>query len=276
MQRILTLVSLAFLCLFLKIEVGFSQDLIERTQMKQTVSKSSNSPNVIARRLAAYKRTNAVSRSQVSPFKIAETIPSVTENFATEAIFLEMQSAIVENMLQNAPTLLSIDIPVNEKSSFTLDLYRVEVYSEDFRLRTEDNKVLEIAADRGIFYRGIIKGNPNSLASVTIFDDFIRIVVGDDDDNYIIGKSKGMANHVLYNDKNLLLPPPPACGVSDIFDLQKEGFRPNNTQATSRNSMPECVPIYHLGVPVAGWRDVEPQVGRLGVRVGPVDEADAR
>jgi len=97
--------------------------------------------------------------------------------------------------------------------------------------------------NNGVFYRGIVKGDNNSIASASIFGEEIRIMIGDEEGNYVIGKLKDAPSHVLYNDRNLLLKEPPGCAAGDAQNLGKDNFRPQ-INGTSRNSLNKCVPIY--------------------------------
>ena len=68
-----------------------------------------------------------------------------------------------------------------------LDLYKVNLFAEGFHVDTD--KAKNIAYDKGVHYRGIVKGDYNSVASFNFFPNELNGVASNDDlNNLVIGK----------------------------------------------------------------------------------------
>lgn len=221
----------------------FSQDLIQRTRNGSFVERNT-SPNAIARELTSRLQGSAARNAAFDPFEIAPQVDGLTETFTSDAVYLELKESVINNLIEQQLPTLTLNIPVDQKQSFELELYRVDLYSEDFRMRTNDGAIIRDAPNKGLFYRGIVAGDKSSLVAVSIFDNFIRITIGDNEGNYIIGKTDNNSQHILYNDRSLLLPPPPGCENTDFLTITKDGFQADSEKSTSRSMMDKCVPIY--------------------------------
>jgi len=110
---------------------------------------------------------------------------------------------------------LSFTLPTNS-GTISLDLVRVNPYSEDFVLTTSDGRTVT-NYDQGQHYRGVIAGDPNSVAAVSIYDGKIMAMFSDaNEGNMILAPTKHDESvYVLYNDllhKNM---PQSECSTPD-------------------------------------------------------------
>jgi len=240
MLKYFPLLNLFFVFFMVKNE-AYSQDLIERTQQQITRQSSQTEPNEMAK-LVAQNYQGTPRFNEFSPFEVNEDVNSLTENYALGSVHLDIKENQLDAFIREQPTTTTLKIPVDQKSFFELTLFKVDLFAEDFIYRTSDGQDLT-TLNRGVFYRGIVKGDNNSIASASIFGQEIRIMIGDDDGNYVIGKLKDGDAHVLYNDRKLLLAAPPGCVVGDAQNLGKENLQ-TQIAGTARNSMAKCVPIY--------------------------------
>ena len=240
MLKYFPLLNLFFVFFMVKNE-GYTQDLIERTQQQITRQSNETEPNELAK-LVAKNHQNTVRFNEFSPFEVKEDVSSLTENYALGSVHLTIQEDQLDAFIREQPASTTLKIPVDQKSYFELELFKVDLFAENFVYRTSDGRDVT-TLNHGVFYRGIIKGDNNSIASASIFGQEIRIMIGDDDGNYVIGKLKDGNAHVLYNDRKLLLEAPPGCAVDETQDLGKGNLQ-NQIAGTARNSMAKCVPIY--------------------------------
>ncbi|MEM6319170.1 MAG: zinc-dependent metalloprotease [Bacteroidota bacterium] len=240
MTKYFPLLTFYFFSLFF-IQQTYSQDLIERTQ--QGIQKPTRAkPNELAKMVRQNRQANA-RFSGFAPFTVNENQSSLAEDYAIGSIDLNVDTDILDAFIANQPASTTLQIPVSPKATFELELVKVDLFAEDFIYRNQNGQNLNNTST-GVFYRGIVKGDNNSIASASIFGDEIRILISDDDGNYVIGKRKGVETHVLYNDRNLLLDAPQGCAVGEGQQLIKSGLRHQVEDNARSSMMNKCIPIY--------------------------------
>jgi len=133
---------------------------------------------------------------------------------------------------------LNLIIPVENDRSMELSLIKVDIIDPQFRMTAQTpNGKQTVSYTPGVYYRGIIKGNVNSVASVSIFenefyglvsDDEFYGLVSDESGNYNIGKVQrdnlNTTDYVLINDFDLTVLSGFKCSVDgkeDKLDLIK-------------------------------------------------------
>jgi len=152
------------------------------------------------------------------------------------AVFLELKRHELKSFsdLKHEYTILTI--PVSRTKSFEVELYRVDILSDNFEAKTSSNEVVKSS---GLFYRGIVKGRPNSLVAFSFFESHIRGLITDENGNYVLGQSKSEKDsYILYNDKELKVQHNFTCNVNtDIKpDKSEENYQERNTNG--------CIDIY--------------------------------
>jgi hypothetical protein len=85
-----------------------------------------------------------------------------------QATTFRIQPEVLRSIRDQQPGLLRLAIPGT--AGIQLDLYRANVFSRDAKVRTSDGSVFEMDPHH-LFYRGMVHGNPNSLARImeTVF-----------------------------------------------------------------------------------------------------------
>lgn len=161
----------------------------------------------------------------------------VADGPATEFSINTNELAILSK--KEAP-LLILTIPSSIGNAFELELIPIEIYAPGFRLLNAANQ--EVAFSKSIHYKGIIKGENNSLVALSISPGEISGFISNKDGNYVLGKSRKSGNHILYNDKDLLRKKPFDCGSSEerirqVVDVNSCGTAP------LRDSTEACNPV---------------------------------
>lgn len=118
---------------------------------------------------------------------------------------LQLNRGSVNRLLNSPNPALTLTIPVAGGPAIQLELARVEVTTSDFAVGTRGNAPQEdIQVESGVHYRGVIKGNENSLAAISIFRDEISGFVSDESGNWVIGRmDDGSSDHIIYQEKDL-------------------------------------------------------------------------
>ncbi len=87
----------------------------------------------------------------------------------------------------------------------SLELVKVDITTDDFEItEMPSGKVIESNASV-LHYRGIVKGQPNSIAAISFFDDELSgvISIGEKSSNLVLGKLKDSNNQIIYEDKDI-------------------------------------------------------------------------
>ncbi len=120
-----------------------------------------------------------------------------------------------------------------------LDLYNVNIYSKEARISTSKGDTFHPNPNHQ-FYRGMIHGDPNSLAIVSVFEDRIQILFSDENGNHRIQQTSG-DQYVFFADKDILIPKQLECYTDEI----EQGHLSDDHHRSSNRSMTgNCVEIY--------------------------------
>lgn len=215
-----------FLLIYLLINIGvFGQKRVyeDISQAKQQISAQN-----YASLFAISPNTNAVNTTAI--FK--------TNN---SAITLTINQSTVQQLETQKPNFCTITIPVSSQKSITLELIPIQIFAPNFRVIDSKNQVVNI--NKGIYYKGIIQGDKNSVVSIGIANGEISGVISNDEGNFIIGKLDKSSEYIYYNDKDLILKSGFICGVEDN-DLMKPLINENKANSTTNNVACSAVDIY--------------------------------
>lgn len=146
---------------------------------------------------------------QVNPTYPDEQLIRIVSN----PVCLSISEGDLYALFQAQPNHLQLSIPGNSgQKGFELMLVAATINTESFGVVSEKGERLPVPDGR--FYRGIIDGDLHSYAAVSIFRDRVRIVLSDEDGNYVLGRvGETPTDYVLYNDRNLKESNPFECAV---------------------------------------------------------------
>lgn len=222
-----------------------AQDLIVRTQQGLTsnsASRNRSRPN----RLATWLQddTNVISKTNF--FKATNNKSGahyIKGNKVQDAVLLDFSELKFNHLFENPQERLSFHIPVSDNRGIDLDLKRVEEVMNSRYIVLEDEhgtKIIEY--DKPVlFYRGIIKGDVNSIAAVSLFENELKVLIGDAQGNYSIDYLKETDKYLFYNEFKVENRVPFRCGNTTEMNEQIEK---NVKQSKGRNSrINKCVNI---------------------------------
>jgi hypothetical protein len=163
--------------------------------------------------------------------------------FASDAVMLKIDKNLLNSFNKIRPNDMTFKIPVSDNSFIELELTKVNIFAENFKLFkiTSSGKVQQNYTG-GLYYAGIIKGNENSLATFSVFQNRVMAIVSTDKGNYILGNVKNgndkiTDNYVFYNDRNMVTKPQFECKSGDAYDRfyrdSKKIIRSNNSSLTT-------------------------------------------
>lgn len=182
----------------------------------------------------------------------AKELFRINENAATRSMIsgylrsftsLKLDEASRDRMLNSKEENITFKIPSGENSYMELELTKENVVSDNFKAGTlsGNGTVSYVNYTPGLYYRGIVKGDNESFASLSIFSDFVMAVISNKEGNWNLssikgGKSLYSENYVFYNDVDLINHRDFKCGVNDddpIFSNRNFGLNNGNTDSDS-------------------------------------------
>ncbi len=162
---------------------------------------------------------------------------------ATDVTVLNLNQNQLQKLVDEAPNYLEISIPY-QSETVKVQLFKQNIVTESFIAKDEQGNVLDFKL--GEYYRGIIKGDYESLVAVSFFEgDVMGVISSHEFGNIVVGKSTDKQDFVSYSDKNILGENPFVCG-SDELDAHQHGaaveFDPEMMSTTMTEN---CVKIYY-------------------------------
>jgi hypothetical protein len=179
MKKILTIISLfSFVFLFAQHEVG--KKILELEKQK-TIFK---------------------------PFFVLDVVQKAAESnlnkVVANATIATIKTNVVNDIVSNKYPNIELTIPYNGKT-VTVDLYQVNLLAEGFHIDTDKQK--NISYQKGVYYRGIVKGDYTSIVSFNFFDNELNGIISNNElSNLVVGKLDKLNNktdYIIYADANL-------------------------------------------------------------------------
>ncbi|MFA5011845.1 MAG: M12 family metallo-peptidase [Ignavibacteria bacterium] len=123
-----------------------------------------------------------------------------------KAANLKIDKSSLANLYRNKNQFITLTIPIDSKNSLTLDLKEVQLLSDDFKLTLGEGGNQNF--NKGVYYRGLVNGENNSLAAISIFENLVMGVVSSELGTFNIGPindNSNNTNYIIYNEKDLLV-----------------------------------------------------------------------
>jgi hypothetical protein len=197
----------------------------------------------IAKSLHERKMQRVIFR-QTNLFEVTSTEVMRTSQISSvvqDALILSFNQKTTQEIIFQKPENIHFTIPVQPGQELELELYRSKIFSADFSVVTATNNGEPVNYQNGIHYWGIIKGDNNSIAAISIFDDEVMGIISSADGNLVLGKLKNDADgkHILYNDKNLK-----ASNTTQCLTPDDNGIYSKKNLMNSKVSMLNCIRLY--------------------------------
>jgi len=201
---------------------------------------SINAQNKIAKKVAELQNLNASFKtiSVLSPSQnaINNDINKVVENATLATLNLSKINEIVINKYD----YIELEIPYQNQIIPVL-LYKVNPFAEGFHVDTDKGKY--ITYEKGVYYRGIINGETNSVSSFNFFNgEFNGVVSSSALGNLVVGKldkPNNQVDYIVYSDAKMK--------VINEFEChtKEEAISELPTRETNRNvNSDRCVQFY--------------------------------
>lgn len=163
-------------------------------------------------------------------------ITKVVDNATLATLKLQSISEIIANKYEN----IELEIPYQNQIISVL-LYKVNPFAEGFQVDTDKNK--NISYEKGVYYRGIINDDFNSIASFNFFNgEFNGVISNNELGNIVVGKlvkNNNTLDYIVYSDAKMKMLNPFECHVKE--DTQ---VIPNNSETNRGIQSIRCVSMY--------------------------------
>ncbi|MDX1940323.1 MAG: zinc-dependent metalloprotease [Saprospiraceae bacterium] len=194
--------------------------------------------NTLKRKGETFQNTQLFQLSSLQ--KNADSEP---ERHLDQYDLLELDAKKTRTLLQEIPSALNFKVPTSAYGELELELVQVNILSADFSV-TESSATTPTEVEHGVHYRGIVKGDPASLAAISIFDgEVMGILSSASTGNLVIGKLNESASekkHIVYNDNAVFERETFLCGTAD----EGAGYAPEDLLPNASREGAGCVRIY--------------------------------
>ncbi|MEO6685458.1 MAG: M12 family metallo-peptidase, partial [Dyadobacter sp.] len=183
-------------------------------------------------------------------------LKGINQNF--HIVSLNFSADQFRNLTDKKDKTLEIEIPGIEDLPVELELHQVKITSSDFTISDlTDKSLTEAIIDQSLFYRGKIKGDENSLASLSFINNELSGMIIDSSGTRILGKNQDPTatetSYILYYENDITADFNFLCGsVEKDFTVRK------NARLTEKSEAEECK---YLGVYIETDKSVYDKFG---------------
>lgn len=185
-----------------------------------------------------------VSFSKVAPFTKESNSQKVTkyQKAVSDASVLKLNKTQLSQIISQKPQALELTYPF-ENGEMTVELVKVDIFSNGFNVETDKGKVTDYSP--GVYYRGIIKNDVNSIVAFSFFEnDVVGIASIKDGGNIVLGKTLDSEDYLVYDDLKLKGKSTFLCKADEVMQNQRQqvSFDPKGeAPAVTTN----CVRMYY-------------------------------
>ncbi len=168
------------------------------------------------------------------------------DNVFRAANLYQINPSINDQLLAETPESLELSLKTT-KGDITLQLTQHKLFTDNFTAVTSEAPDLPLDYAPGLYYRGIVDGDPNSFAAISIFqNEIIAMAFPKGGEAFILGKvNNSSGKHIGYYETDLIPAQNFSCGSdvsmianNDFGDLQKLGTTISNYKVD------KCVRVY--------------------------------
>ncbi|MDX1683872.1 MAG: fibronectin type III domain-containing protein [Saprospiraceae bacterium] len=168
--------------------------------------------------------------------KVSET---KSPNSALRAwVRMEVDEKAVQQLYKDRKEYLSLEIPALDNEDMVVELARQELFTEDFKVVTSESRGRPIEVDLGHHYSGVVKGDPQSTVSFSIFKNEIIGMISRNGHNLVVKPEDDREGYMLYDDKDVALDMPFSCEALSHPEMSASPPLSGNMEVSN------CVKVY--------------------------------
>lgn len=127
-----------------------------------------------------------------------------TSQVLEKGTLVNLKSAQLAQLVAEKKEYIEVEIPY-QGNLLNVQLYKVDIFSQGFHADTDQSK--NVNYQPGIYYRGILKGDVQSLAAFSFFDgELVGMVSSRSLNNLVVGKLDRAGNtsdYIVYSDADM-------------------------------------------------------------------------
>ncbi len=158
------------------------------------------------------------------------------------ATYAKINTQELARLMAQKDQNIELAIPYQGKA-IQVQLYQVNIFAEGFHVDTD--KARSIPYEKGLYYRGIIKGDANSLVAFSFFNNELTGVISNQQlTNLVVGKidsKQNTDNYIIYSDRNLKAANPFRCHVKETSDA---AVAPESNKTTAQPNSVKWATFY--------------------------------
>ena len=205
------------------------------------IATSVGAQNKIAQEIGKLEKLNADFKTVSVLSPIQNNANNEVNKVVDEATLATLNITKVNEIVTNQYGTIDLTIPYKGQQISIL-LYKVNLFAEGFQVDTDKGK--NIPYQRGVYYRGIINGDTNSVSSFNFFfnGEFNGIFSSSELGNVVVGKldrANNQTDYIIYSDAKMK--------VTNDWDchVKEEGVEPSGSSTTARDTNTlKCVTFY--------------------------------
>lgn len=187
--------------------------------------------NKVSQKINNLKTNNAKFEKLSVLNKNNNALDAESKKAIKEATFATINNSEIIKIIDHRYETIEIQIPYKGES-ITIELFKVEPFAAGFNVNTDQEK--NISYSKGVYYRGIVKGNDNSIAAFNFFNNEMNGVVSSSKlGNLNIGKLLKKSNqkqYVIYSDNDFLIDADFTCHTSEgVANTNSDSNKQQNT-----------------------------------------------
>jgi hypothetical protein len=196
----------------------------------------------VANKVAEYKALNA----KFNHFSVLTVVDQPTDNDVSRAVnkstLAQINTTAVNDIVNNKYETLEVEVPY-QGNTILVELYKVNPFNANFHVDTDKAKYIDYT--RGVYYRGIVNGDENSIATFNFFNNELNAIISAEGlNNLVVGKldkTNNASDYIIYSDAEMRVLNGFNCGMKDDNTPHEDHAAPN----TSRDIQTErCVTMY--------------------------------
>lgn len=199
--------------------------------------------NRLAEKVSEHRQNNEeFEQYQLFSINPSEEKTALYRIAAKDAVVLTLDFHELKRLLNNKPETIEISFPY-KNTNITVELFKKELFTESFEVVNENNEKLTYVP--GIYYRGIIKGDPRSVVAFSFFEnEVVGVAAALGIGNVVVGKAENSNDYIAYTDHTLTKPNPFRCATDKLPENQERQFSVGEN-STGKTMTTNCVRIYY-------------------------------
>ena len=166
-------------------------------------------------------------------------------NYLKEETVVRMNSATLDRLYDNNTGAISLTIPFKNKE-IEMELVEQKNVWDGFQVKTSESEDKAVPYEKGKFYRGIIKGDNESVVAISVFkNEIMGIISNDSMGNVVLAKAKNDATdnaYLMYAENDLLIHNSSACETADVDE--RNPIPTLSTRGDESNTSSKWIRIY--------------------------------